>query len=175
MSYLQESSEDFPSDTILDTSNYYQILGVDSNATDAEISTAFDKLKLKFQLDESLGTDSSEQLKKIQEAYDILSNKDLKAQYDNSNGTLKISPTKDGNKDNTEFSEVLNSNETKPNPEVTPTDSSPKITSTIISTGENTLNSIKSAFTNVISRFNTNYNESSIPPELLEETESIIK
>ncbi len=59
--------------------DYYNILGVPRNASDEEIKKAYRKLAHKYHPDK--GGDAS-QFKKINEAYQILSNKDKRAQYD---------------------------------------------------------------------------------------------
>ncbi len=62
--------------------NYYVILGIDFDASDAEIKDAYRKLVLKYHPDH-FGEDSSPFLK-IQEAYQVLSNPELKRKYDQS-------------------------------------------------------------------------------------------
>jgi DnaJ-class molecular chaperone len=62
--------------------NYYFILGIDCDASDAEIKDAYRKLALKYHPDH-FGEDSSPFLK-IQEAYQVLSNPQLKRKYDQS-------------------------------------------------------------------------------------------
>ena len=66
----------------IESMNYYFILGIDTDATDTEIKDAYRKLVLKYHPDH-FGDDSSPFLK-IQEAYQVLSNPDLKRKYDNS-------------------------------------------------------------------------------------------
>ena len=62
--------------------NFYVILGIDSDASMAEIKDAYRKLVLKYHPDH-FGDDSSPFLK-IQEAYQVLSNPELKRKYDQS-------------------------------------------------------------------------------------------
>ena len=63
--------------------NYYEILGLQNNATDEEIKSAFRKLSLKFHPDKNQGDSFFEGwTKKINEAYEILGNKDKKKAYD---------------------------------------------------------------------------------------------
>jgi len=61
----------------------YQILGVEKNATKDEIKKAHRKLALKFHPDKNLGDDAArERFKRVQEAYDVLSDEEKRAAYD---------------------------------------------------------------------------------------------
>jgi curved DNA-binding protein len=60
--------------------DYYQILGVDKNSSPEELKQAYRKLAMKHHPDR--GGDENE-FKKISEAYDVLSNPEKKASYDN--------------------------------------------------------------------------------------------
>lgn len=60
--------------------NYYQILGVDKTATDDQIKKAFRKLAHEHHPDKTNG--SADKFKEINEAYQVLSNKDKRQQYD---------------------------------------------------------------------------------------------
>jgi curved DNA-binding protein len=63
--------------------DYYQILGVAKNASDAEIKKAYRKLAMKYHPDHSKGDNQSEEMfKKISEAYAVLSDKEKRQQYD---------------------------------------------------------------------------------------------
>lgn len=62
------------------TEDYYQILGVNKNASDDDIKKAYRKMAMKHHPDR--GGDVST-FQKVQEAYDILSDPDKKARYDN--------------------------------------------------------------------------------------------
>ena len=60
--------------------NYYDILGVDRKATQAEIKKAYRKLATKYHPDKNPG--GAEHFKKIAEAYSIIGNVEKRAQYD---------------------------------------------------------------------------------------------
>lgn len=55
--------------------DYYEVLGVDKNASDADIKKAFRKLARKYHPDVNPGDkDAEAKFKEINEAYDVLSN-----------------------------------------------------------------------------------------------------
>ncbi len=60
--------------------DYYKTLGVNKNATEAEIKAAFRKLAHEHHPDKNKGDDKK--FKEINEAYQTLSNKEKRAQYD---------------------------------------------------------------------------------------------
>lgn len=62
--------------------DYYQILGIDSNATQAQIKTAFYKLSLVYHPDKSTAVDAAIKFHDISEAYKILGNYKTRKQYD---------------------------------------------------------------------------------------------
>jgi len=63
--------------------DYYDILGVKKNASEKEIKSAFKKLARKYHPDVNPGDKSAEEkFKQVSEAYDILSDKKKRAQYD---------------------------------------------------------------------------------------------
>ena len=63
--------------------DYYQTLGVSKNATEDEIKRAHRKLARQYHPDRNPGDKQAEsQFKEVQEAYDVLSDKTKRAQYD---------------------------------------------------------------------------------------------
>lgn len=69
--------------------DYYQILGVDKNASEEEIKSAYRKLAMKWHPDRWVNEpddkkkEAEEKFKEIAEAYETLSDPDKKARYDN--------------------------------------------------------------------------------------------
>jgi molecular chaperone DnaJ len=63
--------------------DYYEILGVDRNATSAELKKAYRKLAVKYHPDKNQGDkEFEEKFKEINEAYEILSDEEKRAAYD---------------------------------------------------------------------------------------------
>lgn len=64
--------------------NYYEILNVSQNATDKQIKSSYKKLVKKYHPDLYVGDKefAEKKIKEINEAYDILSNIELKQEYD---------------------------------------------------------------------------------------------
>ncbi|MBO5815171.1 MAG: molecular chaperone DnaJ [Bacteroidales bacterium] len=63
--------------------DYYEVLGVDKNATADEIKKAYRKLAVKYHPDKNPGDkEAEEKFKEAAEAYSILSDPDKKARYD---------------------------------------------------------------------------------------------
>lgn len=63
--------------------DYYEVLGVDKNASADELKKAYRKLALKYHPDRNPGDkEAEEKFKEAAEAYDVLSNPDKKAKYD---------------------------------------------------------------------------------------------
>ena len=63
--------------------DYYEVLGVGKNATSDELKKAYRKLAIKYHPDKNPGDkEAEEKFKEAAEAYDVLSNPDKKARYD---------------------------------------------------------------------------------------------
>ncbi len=76
---------------------YYEILGINDDASPEEIKKGYHKNALKYHPDKNKDRDTSEQFKKIVEAYEVLSDPYKKQRYDNSlkhklNFEFKLSP-----------------------------------------------------------------------------------
>ena len=62
--------------------DYYEILGVDRSASDEDIKRAFRKLAFQCHPDRNREDGAEEKFKEINEAYEVLSNPEKRAQYD---------------------------------------------------------------------------------------------
>ena len=63
--------------------DYYEILGISKGASAAEIKKAYRKKAIEFHPDKNPGDAKAEEnFKKAAEAYEVLSDKELKAKYD---------------------------------------------------------------------------------------------
>ncbi len=63
--------------------DYYEVLGVAKNASEAEIKKAYRKLALKYHPDKNPGDkDMEDHFKEAAEAYEVLSNQEKRARYD---------------------------------------------------------------------------------------------
>ncbi len=63
--------------------DYYEVLGLSKTATDAEIKKAYRKKAIQYHPDKNPGDKKAEEkFKEAAEAYDVLSNKDKRARYD---------------------------------------------------------------------------------------------
>jgi len=66
-----------------DKKNYYDILGVDKKASEAEIKSAYRKLAMKYHPDRNQGNEeAAEKFKEINEAHETLSDQQKRAAYD---------------------------------------------------------------------------------------------
>lgn len=65
------------------TRDYYEVLGIDRNATDSEIKKAYRKMALKYHPDKNPGDEEAERLfKEAAEAYEVLSDSEKRKIYD---------------------------------------------------------------------------------------------
>lgn len=62
--------------------DYYEVLGVDQDASQREIKKAYRKLALKYHPDKSDDPDAEEKFKEISEAYAVLSDEEKRQRYD---------------------------------------------------------------------------------------------
>jgi len=63
--------------------DYYEILGVAKNANEAEIKKAYRKMALQYHPDKNPGNkEAEEKFKEAAEAYEVLSNSEKRARYD---------------------------------------------------------------------------------------------
>ena len=63
--------------------DFYKVLGVEKNASTQEIKKAYRKLALKYHPDRNPGDKTAEEkFRKVSEAYEVLSNDEKRAKYD---------------------------------------------------------------------------------------------
>jgi hypothetical protein len=67
----------------LDFKGYYSILGISENATPDQIKQAYRRAALKYHPDRNKSAIASDSMKRVNEAYEILSDLDKRFQYDN--------------------------------------------------------------------------------------------
>ena len=76
-----------------DKRDYYEVLGVEKNASDGEIKKAYRKLAMKYHPDQNPGDKAAEEkFKEVGEAYEILSDADKRSRYDQF-GFAGVDPT----------------------------------------------------------------------------------
>lgn len=63
------------------SADYYKILGVSKSASASDIKKAYRKLSLKYHPDKNPSPDASEKFAEIATAYDVLSDPDKRAAY----------------------------------------------------------------------------------------------
>ena len=68
--------------TMASKRDYYEILGIGREATDEDIKKAFRKLAFKYHPDHNQEDNSGEAFKEINEAYEVLSDREKRAIYD---------------------------------------------------------------------------------------------
>lgn len=84
--------------------DYYEVLGVDKNASEAEIKSAFRKLAKKYHPDVCKEADGAEKFKEAQEAYAVLSNSSERAKYDKYGHSAFNNPGANGGRGGYDFS-----------------------------------------------------------------------
>lgn len=62
--------------------DYYEVLGISKEATEAEIKKAYRKLSMKYHPDKNKASDATDKFKEVQEAYDTLSDSSKRSTYD---------------------------------------------------------------------------------------------
>lgn len=80
--------------------DYYEVLGVSKNATDAELKSAYKKMAIKYHPDRQVGKSdeekkaAEEKFKEAAEAYDVLRDPQKRQQYDQFgfNGCSSVEP-----------------------------------------------------------------------------------
>ncbi|KGL77362.1 DnaJ subfamily B member 12, partial [Tinamus guttatus] len=78
--------------------DYYEILGVNREASDEDLKKAYRKLALKFHPDKNHAPGATEAFKAIGNAYAVLSNAEKRKQYDQF-GDEKLNPARHGHAD----------------------------------------------------------------------------
>ena len=62
--------------------DYYKVLGIERDASEEDVKTAYRKLALKYHPDRCKGEDDGKKFKELAEAFEIIGDKDKRAQYD---------------------------------------------------------------------------------------------
>lgn len=82
MNSNHEINEDVESKNILNKKDYYEILGLTTDASEEEIRKSYKKLAIKFHPDKNKSKYASDAFKKISHSFTVLSNKEKKENYD---------------------------------------------------------------------------------------------
>ena len=67
---------------IIEKKDYYDILGIEKNADEAQIKKAYRKLAIKFHPDKNKAKNAEEAFKKVNQAFSVLSDKNKRKNYD---------------------------------------------------------------------------------------------
>lgn len=87
--------------------DYYELLGVERNASEREIKKSFKKLAMKYHPDRNPGDKSAEQqFKQVKEAYEVLSDQNKRAAYDQF-GHDGVDPNRQGGHQGGDFGDIF--------------------------------------------------------------------
>ncbi|WP_016954193.1 molecular chaperone DnaJ [Catenovulum agarivorans] len=87
--------------------DYYEVLGLEKSAGEKDIKKAYKRLAMKYHPDRTKGDkELEEKFKEIKEAYEVLTNADLKARYDQY-GHAGVDPQMGGGGGHQDFSDIF--------------------------------------------------------------------
>ena len=66
----------------MDKRDYYEVLGVDRRASDADVKKAYRRLAMKYHPDRNSDEDAEERFKEAREAYEVLTDQEKRERYD---------------------------------------------------------------------------------------------